>query len=265
MSAARWSADRLLLGLWFALVIVFVLFPLLLLGPLALNHSEFLRFPPERISMRWFAVLFTEPSWRDAMVLSVKVAAMTTVISLLLGTGVALVLVRLGGLAGRALYGLMVAPLIVPGIVLALGLFMLLARARLLESLWMLALAHAVVATPFVVLLVAGALRGIDPVIGRAARVLGAGPVAAFIHITMPPLMPALVASAMFAFFASFDELVITLFIAGAMETLPVRIWNDLNLRLDPTVAAASVVMILLSVLGFGLAEIIRRRTPRSS
>ena len=91
-----------------------------------------------------------------------------------------------------------------------------------------------------------------------AARVLGAGPWRSFMLVTLPALRPAILAGAMFAFFASFDDLIITLFVSGAIETLPLRIWNDLNLRLDPTVAAAACVMVAMSMVGLGIAEIAR-------
>jgi putative spermidine/putrescine transport system permease protein len=111
-----------------------------------------------------------------------------------------------------------------------------------------------------VVVVVAAALRNLDETVERAARVLGAGPFTTFRLVTLPALRPAMIAGSMFAFFASFDDLIITMFVSGALETLPLRIWNDLNLRLDPTVAAAACVMVGMSVVGLGLAEVVRSR-----
>lgn len=249
-----------LLAAWFALVVGFLVLPLLMLFPISLSPTQFLRFPPEGLSLRWYQGFFGDRSWVDATWLSLKVGAAATILSLLLGTAAALAIVR-GRFRGRQLlYALMIAPLIVPTVILALGLFIVFAKARLLENFAALVLAHTVIAMPYVVLIVAAALRNIDPTIERAARVMGAGPLAAFRHVTLPAIAPALFVSGLFAFFASFDELVITHFVSGAMETLPLRIWNDLHLRLDPTVAAVACMLILLSVLGMGIAEAMRRR-----
>jgi putative spermidine/putrescine transport system permease protein len=255
--------TRTVLLAWTVLVIAFLLFPLLFLLPLSLNASEIMSFPPQHWSVRWYRVLLTDPSWTSALLLSLKVAICATAIAVGAGTAAALFIVRHSPMAGRFLYGLAVAPLVVPGIVLALGLFILFARLRWLESLPTLILAHAVVAAPYVVVVVSAALRNLDQTVERAARVLGAGPWRAFFLVTLPALRAAMLAGAMFAFFASFDDLLITMFVAGGLETLPLRIWNDLNLRLDPTVSAAACVMIAMSVIGLALAELARRRSAR--
>src|SRR5690606_23070987 len=175
----------------------------------------------------------------------------------------ALALVRHQIPAAAWLYGLSIAPLIVPSIVIALGLFMLFARLQWLESLPTLVLAHSVVAVPYVVVVVSAALRNLDETVERAARVLGAGPWRTFFLVTLPALRSSILAGGMFAFFASFDDLIITMFVSGALETLPLRIWNDLNLRLDPTVAAAACVMVAMSMVGLGIAEFARKANLR--
>lgn len=252
---------RMVFGLWFALVGLFLVFPLLMLVPISVSPTQFLRFPPEGFSLRWYATFFIERSWVESTWLSIQIGAAATVLSLGFGTAAALAIVR-GNFPGRRLlYGLMIAPLIVPAVILALGLFLVLAKAKLLESMPALIAAHTVIALPYVVLIVAAALRNLDQTLERAARVMGASPLGAFRHVTMPAIAPALFAGGLFAFFASFDELVITYFISGAIETLPLRIWNDLNLRLDPTVAAVACLLILVSVVGMGGAEWLRRRT----
>jgi putative spermidine/putrescine transport system permease protein len=251
------------LAVWFGLVIVFLLFPLLFLGPLSLNDSEILSFPPQQWSLRWYRALFTDPSWSGALWLSFKVAILVTAISVAVGTAAALAIVRHRVPGSAWLYGLSIAPLIVPGIVIALGMFMLFARLKWLESLPALVLAHSVVAAPYVVVVVSAALRNLDETVERAARVLGAGPWQTFYLVTVPALRSSILAGGMFAFFASFDDLIITMFVSGALETLPLRIWNDLNLRLDPTVAAAACVMVVMSMVGLGIAEFARSANLR--
>jgi putative spermidine/putrescine transport system permease protein len=255
--------THIALAVWFGLVIVFLLFPLLFLLPLSLNASEILSFPPQEWSLRWYRVLFTDPSWSGALWLSLKVATLVTILSVAIGTAAALAIVRHQLWGSGWLYGLAIAPLIVPSIVIALGLFMLFARLKWLESLPALVLAHSVVAVPYVVVVVSAALRNLDETVERAARVLGAGPWRTFFLVTMPALRSSILAGGMFAFFASFDDLIITLFVSGALETLPLRIWNDLNLRLDPTVAAAACVMVVMSMVGLGIAEFARNANLR--
>ncbi len=252
-----------LVAVWFWAVVLFLLFPLIFLGPLSLNNSEILSFPPRDWSLRWYRVLFTDASWSDSLWLSVKIAVLVMVLSVAVGTAASLSIVRYRLPGAKLLYALAVSPLVVPGIVVALGLFMLFARMRWLENFTMLVLAHTVAAVPYVVVVVTAALRNLDETIERAARVLGAGPWRTFALVTLPALQAPILAGAMFAFFASFDDLLITMFVSGALETLPLRIWNDLNLRLDPTVAAASSVMVLMSMLGLGLAEFTRYRHMR--
>jgi putative spermidine/putrescine transport system permease protein len=249
---------RIGLGLWFCAIVLFLLFPLVFLIPLSFNESEILSFPPTAWSLRWYRVLFLDASWSNALWLSVKIGVLVTILSLVIGTASALAIVRHRLPGASLLYGLSIAPLIVPSIVIALGMFMLFARLQWLESLTTLVFAHTVVAVPYVIVVVSAALRNLDETIERAARVLGADPWRTFLLVTLPALRPAILAGAMFAFFASFDDLVITLFVSGAMETLPLRIWNDLNLRLDPTVAAASCVMVAMSMIGLGIAEFAR-------
>jgi putative spermidine/putrescine transport system permease protein len=158
---------------------------------------------------------------------------------------------------------LMVAPLILPTVILALALYILFLRWRWVDNALALTAAHAVIALPYVILVVSTALKGFDITIERAARILGAGPVRAFVSVTLPYLMPSLFAGGLLAFFASFDELIVTMFVSGGLETLPVRIWNDLKLRLDPTVAAVACMLIVVSVAGMGLAEYFRQRNLR--
>ena len=121
--------------------------------------------------------------------------------------------------------------------------------------------AHATIAIPFVVLIVGAAHRQLDPTFEKAARVLGAGPVRAFFSAAFPSLLPGIIAAFVFSFFVSFDELIISEFMMSEQETLPMRIWADLRLELRPTIAAVSSLLIVVTTLGMGLAEIFRRRS----
>ncbi|WP_139280611.1 ABC transporter permease [Shimia gijangensis] len=125
----------------------------------------------------------------------------------------------------------------------------------------LLILVHAMLGLPFVVMIVGAALRQQDPTLERAARVMGAGPVRAFTTATLPPLTPAIVSSLIFSFFISFDELIFALFVMSGKETLPVRIWSDLQHFINPTIAVVSSIFIIATTLAMITAEILRRRS----
>ncbi|UZF95464.1 ABC transporter permease [Bosea sp. NBC_00550] len=252
--------TRIVLAVYFAIVTGFLLLPLIFLVPISLTDSQFLEFPPTSLSLRWYREFFTDQSWLDATLVSLKIGIGATILSLLFGTLAAIALVRADFRAKGVLTALFIAPLIIPSVVLALALYIVFLRWRLVNNIYALTLAHALIAMPYVVMIVAGSLRRFDMTIERAARILGAGPARAFVHTALPFLTPAMFASAILAFFASFDELIITLFISGGLQTLPVRIWNDLSLKLDPTVPAVAVMLTLVSIIGMSIGEIVRRR-----
>lgn len=255
--------KRLLLTSYFALVVVFLLVPLVMLVPISLTESQFLEFPPRSLSLRWYREFFADQSWVGATLVSLRVGAGATLISLVAGTLGAVALVRSDFPGKTVLTALFIAPLIIPTIILSLALYIVFLRWRLVDNIFALTLAHALVAMPYVVLIVSASLRRFDITLERAARVLGAGPVRAFLLVTLPYLVPSIFASSILAFFASFDELLITMFVSGGLQTLPVRIWTDLSLKLDPTVPAAAVMLTALSIVCMAIGETIRRRSAR--
>jgi putative spermidine/putrescine transport system permease protein len=144
--------------------------------------------------------------------------------------------------------------------VFGLGAYILFARLHWLESEGGAVVLHAVIGLPYALMVFCAALSQMDATAERAARVCGAGPVRAFCAVTLPALRGALVAAFLFAFFASFDELAVSLFVMGGKPTLPMLIWADLRLQFSPVITAAAAVLILLSTAGLSLAELLRRR-----
>ncbi|ODT29412.1 MAG: hypothetical protein ABS53_13870 [Hydrogenophaga sp. SCN 70-13] len=242
------------------LVLLYLLFPLLIVVPLSFGDDAFMRFPPSALSLKWYGSYFGDPQWMRATALSFQVALMASAMATVIGTLAALGLERRRVPARPAVQVLLTAPMIVPHIFLALGVFILAVRFGGAGQAFTLACAHAAIALPFVVLMVGAALRQLDPSLERAARVLGAGPVRAFMTATLPGLLPSVVAAAVFSFFVSFDELVIAEFLMAGRETLPMRIWADLKLQLNPTVSAVSTLLIAVTVVALGAAEGLRRR-----
>jgi putative spermidine/putrescine transport system permease protein len=161
------------------------------------------------------------------------------------------------------LRGVSLAPAILPNVLIALGFFIVCVFAGITDNELVLIAAHATLGLPFVVLITAAALADTDPTLERAARVLGAGPLRAFATGTLPSILPAIASAALFAFFISFDELIVALFTMGGKLTLPVRMWTELQFEIDPTISAVSILLILLTTAGMGLAEMLRRRVGR--
>lgn len=247
------------------LVLGALVLPLAILIPLAFSASPFLEFPPPGLSLRWFANYFSRPDWLAPTVTSFKVATLTMVLGTLCGTLAATGLVR-GRFPGKTLLmAVILSPMIVPTIVIAIAIYYLFARQRLVGTTMGLVLAHLVLAIPYVVVVVAGALRTVDEALEQAALTLGAGRVQAFVRVTLPLIMPAMLTAAFFAFLASFDDLVIALFISGTRAaTLPKRMWEGIRFEIDPTTAAVSALLIGLSLVLLGVAEIARIKGQRS-
>jgi putative spermidine/putrescine transport system permease protein len=251
------------LTVYFWIVIVYLLLPILIIVPTSFSAQDFLRFPPGRLGLRWYVEYFSSEPWLAATLRSVRIALAAAILATLCGSLAAIALER-GRPPARALLSAMfAAPAIVPHIILALGLFIVAVWLGLNGVEFVLVLAHAAIGIPFAVLIVSSVLRQIDPTIERAARVLGAGPVRSFFAATFPSLLPAIVSTAIFAFFISFDELIIALFLMGQKQTLPVRIWTDLRFELSPTIAPISTLMVVVTTVAMGAAEILRRRTAR--
>ena len=233
-----------------ALVFLFLMLPLLIVFPISFSSSSYLRFPPPGLSLRWYQTYLNDPVWIDATLRSLKIAAVTTVLASLLGTLLAFSIVR-GRYWGReAVNQLAALPIIVPTIVYSIAVYGLFSQLKLI-GLWQgIALAHTVYAIPFVTIVVAAGLRTFDVAQEQAAMGLGASRLAAVWLITLPQIRPSLLSGAFLAFIASFDELVIAMFLGGSNMTLPKKMFDNILLEIDPTIAAVSVLKItLVSVL----------------
>lgn len=260
MGRARRAALAGLAGM----VLLFLVLPVAIVFPLSLSSGSYLSFPPPGWSLRWYAAFFGSTSWTGAALTSMEVAVPVTALSVLLGTPAAVGLSR-GGFPGkRAVEALVLSPLVVPGIIVAIGAFFAYARYGLVGHPVALVLAHTCLAAPFVVVNVSSALAGVDKRLEQAAQSLGASPLAAFRQVTLPLIAPGVAAGAVFAFITSFDELLAALFLSGAgAVTLPRRMFDEIRYDLDPTIAAASSLLILLTTALLATAELLRRRTER--
>lgn len=255
------SQPRLLgLRVYAWAVMLVLLLPVAIILPIAFTDASFLAFPPRGFSLRWLEGFFTSPIWQAALLRSLGVALATAIGSLVLGFGGALALVRLSPTAAKATFAFLIAPLIVPRIVTAVGLFYLFSRLGLAGTDAGLVIGHMVLAIPYVVITMAAALKNFDWRLVDAAYTLGASPAKRLTTVMLPLLKPALIASFLFAFLVSFDELTIAIFVSGGLKTtLPKQMWDDMLLSANPTLAAVSFVLVMAIAVAVLLLSLTRR------
>lgn len=243
------------------LVLLFLLAPIVAILPLSLSESEVLRLPPDGWSLRWYSALLSSARWILAMQNSLVVGAATTLIATSLGTLAAIGL-HFGKVPGRAaILALLAMPVVTPSVVTAAAMFFAFSAVGLTGTIAGLVIGHTVIAVPFVVLAVLASLRTFDPTLLRAAASLGAPPVAAFRRVVLPLIAPGVAAGAIFAFATSFDEFILTLFLAGPGQfTLPRQIYAAVRDVWDPTICAAAVLLFLASMVLLLASEAARRR-----
>jgi len=230
-------------------VYVFLLAPLLVVVLASFNSADFLSFPPRGFSLRWYQALWESEVWGDSFRLSLLLTAVVTPLALIIGTLAAYALVRYSFPGKGAMATLVMAPLVMPQIVLGIALLNYMSGLGLVGSLTGLILGHLVVTLPFTVRLVSISVHNLDPALERAAQNLGATPLQTFWRVTLPLLRPGIVAGAIFAAIISFGELAVTLLIAGARTTtLPLRIFNYTEYNFDPTINAVSTIFVVLAL-----------------
>jgi putative spermidine/putrescine transport system permease protein len=249
-------AALVLLG---ALTGLLLILPALVVVPMSLSDSPYLTFPPEGFSTRWFQRFLEDPAWQASTMASLRVAVLVTILSIVLGTAAALGLVRGRMPFKAAISGLVVAPLIVPYVIIGLSAYALALQLGLTETTLGFVLIHTAIAVPYVVINVTASLASFDRRLEQAALSLGAGPLSTFLRVTLPIIAPGIAAGAVFAFITSWDEVVISIFLSGpGMTTLPVRMWSGVRVQIDPTVAAVSTMLLLVTVAVFAAGGVSR-------
>jgi putative spermidine/putrescine transport system permease protein len=238
-------ASRIALGAFTGLVFFFLMLPLLIVFPISFSSAPYLQFPPPGFSWQWYGRYLDDPVWIDATIRSLQIAALTTVLSLLLGVPLAFGLTRARFLGRDAVEKLVAAPIIVPTIIYSIAIYGLFAKLRLIGEWYGIAIAHTLHALPFVVIVVTAGLRRFDVNQELAALGLGASRWQAVRRVTLPQIKPSLVSAGFLAFVSSFDELVIAMFLSGANMTLPKKMFDNIRMEIDPTIAAISALQII--------------------
>ena len=238
------------LRLWAVLVGVVLVAPTVIVIPLSLTSQRSFRFPPKGWSLQWYSNIWQNPDWRDAVVASMRIAVLVTIVATLAGTAAALGLHRSRGRVARLSTGLLLAPMIVPGIVAAVAIYGVFLHWGLTGTWSGFVLAHVVLAIPFVVVAVTASLQGTDATQLRAAASLGASPLHAFRLVTLPAIRPGVASGALFAFVTSFDEVVAAIFLQSPeIRTLPVQMFVSVTNQVDPTIAAVATLVTLVTTL----------------
>jgi putative spermidine/putrescine transport system permease protein len=240
--------QRLWLYAVSALIMLFLVAPTLIVVPMSFSDSQYLEFPPQRWSTRWYDHYFGSAEWMSATVTSLTAAFLTMLVATPLGVLAAYGLHTSQVRAGRFVLILLITPMMVPLILVAIGAFYVYVKLQVLYTMLGLVLAHSMLALPLVVIVTASALKSYDMNQEMAARALGAPRWRAFLTITLPQIRFAVVTAALLSFLTSFDEVVVAMFISGGdNSTLTRNMFNALRDQIDPTIASISTIMIAIT------------------
>ena len=252
----RWAAWGIS-----GLVLAYLVTPLFVIVPMALTSGTNLTLPVPGWSWRWFGVVLSDPRWSSALGNSLIIGAGSTTLAVALATPAAVGLAW-GRFAGRGLLLAIIAtPLVLPIVILAVASFSFYASAGLLGSRMGLILAHAGLSAPVVLTTVLASLQSFDRGLMRAAASLGASPLTAFRRVLLPLIAPGVVAGAVIAFIISFDEVVIATYLTTAEQrTLPRMIFSGVRESISPAIAAAAVLLVVLSAILLVAFTLLQRR-----
>jgi putative spermidine/putrescine transport system permease protein len=268
MSERIWYYTfRILCGMIF----FFLIFPIMVMFPLSFNAAPYFTFTPEMLSFdpagystKWYGEFFTSSTWQAAFRNSFVIAIISTLISTFLGTLAALGLSRPEFPYKTAIMGILISPMVVPLIISAAGMFFFYSRMGLQGTFAGVILAHAALATPFVVITVTATLVGFDHSLTRAASSLGSSPTRTFFYITVPLITPGVISGALFAFITSFDEVVVVLFVGSVKQrTIPWAMFSGIREQISPTILAVASILVTFSIILLTVIELLRRRNER--
>ncbi len=252
-------------------VIVFLIAPLLIIVPLSFNAEPYFTFTskmlslnPDGYSLRWYSDIIDNPQWLEAIGNSLVIAIASTFLATVLGTLAAIGLARSNMPFRDFFMALLISPLVVPIVIAAAGMYFFYSSVGLAQTHLGIIFAHTALGVPFVVITMTATLSGFDRNLIRAAGSLGADPITAFFRVTLPLVAPGMISGALFAFAASFDEVVTVLFLGGPEQrTIPRQMWSGIREQISPTILAVATLLIIFSSLLLLAVEMLRRwHTP---
>lgn len=242
-------------------VLVFLTAPLIVVVILSFSASPFVIFPPPGFSLQWWEKLAAAEDWHASFLFTLKLGVASALVATLIGTMGAFWLVRTSLRIKRALFLFSLSPLMVPVVIIATSLYVFEARIGVLGSFAGLVIGHVLLSTPYVIVVMAAALRNFDQTLETAAAVHGARPMQVLRLVTLPILKPALFTAGLLAFLTSFDELLVGIFLLGRQTpTLPIKFWGDIKYQIDPLLSAASTLIVVLVTLSILTVQWVRVR-----
>jgi putative spermidine/putrescine transport system permease protein len=245
-----------------ALVLLYLMLPLLIIVPMSFSGTRFLTFPPPSLSFRWYEEYFGGRNWMQATRVSLAVGALTVVIATPLGVAAAYAIANSTLRVMRAIHLMLLLPLMVPIIIVAVGIFFVYVKVGLVATIAGLVIANVMLGLPYVVVSVVAGLQSFDPTQEMVARSLGMNRLRSFFAVTLPQIRPSVIAGAVFAFISAIDETIVAIFVSGGQhQTLTKRMFTALRDEIDPTIAAISTLLTAASFLLVLMTTIRRKGT----
>lgn len=231
------------------LLLAYVLTPLVVIAGVSFNAGNVLDFPPKGFSLKWYAEYLNDPTYVESILNSTKLAAIATVIALLLGVAASAALVGSKSRSAAMLTAFFMSPLVVPHIVVGVALLQISAMLGWSRSMPVLIAGHVVLVLPYVIRMVLAAYAGLDRRLEDASADLGANPATTFLKVTLPLIKPSIIAAALFAFVVSWTNVEVSIFNAGPDFPLtPLKIFNYVQYTVDPIIAAVSASTVYMAV-----------------
>jgi putative spermidine/putrescine transport system permease protein len=253
-------AQRIWLYVFAIITMILLVTPTLIVIPMSFSDSQYLEFPPDEWSLRWYRHYFGSSEWMNATATSLKAAVLTMLVATPVGVVAAYGLHASQIKFVRMAFVLLITPMMIPVVLVAIGAFYAYVKLSLLYTITGLVLAHTMLALPLVLIVTGSALKGYDMNQELAARSLGAPRWVAFVTVTLPQIRFAVVTSALLSFLTSFDEVVVAMFVSGGDNpTLTRNMFNALRDQIDPTIASISTIMIVVTSLLMVLAQVFGR------
>lgn len=230
-------------------VYLFLLAPSLIVTPVSFGSRYELKFPPAEYSLDLYRIFFSTEAWTQPLMLSLRVAISTTVIATVIGVPAAYGLVRFSFPGKKALLALIMSPLVIPSVVFALGIYLYFSALRLSGTTFGLIIAHTMFVLPYALVIISAGIQKLDPNLEFGAMLMGAGRLRMLLTVVLPQLYPSIAAGALFAFLISFDEVVISWFLAGpTTTTLSVKMFSAIQWEISPVIAAVSTILTVISL-----------------
>ena len=230
-------------------IVIFLLLPIIAVVSTSFTEANYMSFPPQGFTLKWYAYALTRGEMLESLLLSLRIATITSVISTSIGTLAAFAFVRYRFPGRQLMNALFMSPLILPGVVLGIALLQFATRIGISDSPIALILGHTIITVPYALRLVSASLVGFDRSLERAAANLGASPWHTFTKVTLPLISTGMIGAAAFTFILSYDNVTLSVFLSTPkMVTLPIRIFTWVDQVATPFVSALSAMVILGTV-----------------